>query len=80
MLIAQMLVQLIAFSYLVESYKLSLGEMPTRQAKRSLAALQRKYRQEATLPALKAMLGETDYNPDLSYLIALYGLETLFLI
>jgi hypothetical protein len=80
MLIAQMLVQLIAFSYLVEAYKLTFGELPTKEAKQSLAVLKKKYRQEDTLPALKTMLGENDYSPDLSYLIALYGLETLFLI
>lgn len=80
MLVAQMLVQYIAFSYLVEAYKLSVGEMPTGEARHSLALLKREYKQEATLDSLKSMLGENDYSPDLSYLIALYGLETLFLI
>jgi hypothetical protein len=80
MLIAQMLVQIIAFSYLFEAYNLHVGEMPTRGAKQYLAKLRKKYRQEETLPALKNMLGENSYNQDLSYLIALYGLETLLLI
>jgi hypothetical protein len=80
MLVGQMLVQLIAFSYLVEAFKLHVGEMPTGRAKRSLAALQHIYQQDETLPALKTMLSESNYSPELSYLIALYGLETLFLI
>ncbi|MBS2006377.1 MAG: hypothetical protein JST01_05015 [Cyanobacteria bacterium SZAS TMP-1] len=80
MLIAQMLVQRLALTYLVEAYKLTTGEMPTKAAHRKISRLKHKYKQEETLPALKAMLSQSDYSQDLSYLIALYGLESLLLI
>gem|GEM_PF-1594144 len=80
MLVAQMLVQRLTLSYLVEAYKLSTGEMPTKAAHKNIAALQKRYKQDATLPALKNMLSQGDYSQDLTYLIALYGLETLLLI
>jgi hypothetical protein len=80
MLIGQMLTQILAFACLTQAYKITLGEMPTRQAQRAINALKEKYKQEATLPSLKAALSQNDYGPELSFLIALYGLETLFLI
>jgi len=80
MLIAQMAVQLIALQYLMDAYKLSTGEMATAKAHQSLNRLREEYPQEEILPAIKALLGQSDYSPELSYLIALYGLEALLLI
>ena len=80
MLMAQILAQMLAFSCLIDARKLTFGEMPTRSAREAIDALKKQYKQEDTLPALKAMLSESDYGVDVSYLIALYGLESLLLI
>ena len=79
-LMAQIFAHMIAFSCLIDARKLIFGEMPTKSGQDAIAALKKQYKQEDTLPALKAMLSENEYGVDVSYLIALYGLESLLLI
>ncbi len=80
MLISMMLAQYIAAGYLLEAYRLSLSECSSPLAQRHLKQLKARYRSSSSVDALKSVLLNSQYDPELSYLLAIYGIETLFFI
>lgn len=80
MLLSMMLAQYIAAGYLLEAYRLSLSECSSPLAQRHLKLLKLRYRSSSSIDALKSVLLSTEYDSELSYLLSIYGIETLFFI
>jgi hypothetical protein len=80
MLISMMLAQYIAAGYLLEAYRLSLSECNSPLAISHLKLLKTRYRSSSSIDALKSLLLNSQYDAELSYLLAIYGIETLFFI
>lgn len=80
MLLSMMLAQYIAAGYLLEAYRLSLSECSSPLAQRHLKLLKTRYRSSSSIDALKSVLLSTEYDSELSYLLSIYGIETLFFI
>ncbi len=80
MLLSMMLAQYIAAGYLLEAYRLSLSECSSPLAQRHLKLLKMRYRSSSSIDALKSVLLSTEYDSELSYLLSIYGIETLFFI
>lgn len=80
MLLSMMLAQYIAAGYLLEAYRLSLSECSSPLAQRHLKLLKTRYRSSSSIDALKSVLLSTEYDAELSYLLSIYGIETLFFI
>lgn len=80
MLLSMMLAQYIAAGYLLEAYRLSLSECSSPLAQRHIKLLKLRYRSSSSIDALKSVLLSTEYDSELSYLLSIYGIETLFFI
>lgn len=76
-LTAQMLAQAKAIDYIFESYNLYLNDCPSTEGETIVTQAKRHYRNFTTLDVLRSTLANPSYDPVLTYLLAIYGLETL---
>lgn len=80
MLLTMMGAQYLAAAFFFEGYRLSLHQSATPHALRHIKQLKERYRDYSSIDALKSVLTDSQYKSEMSYLLAIYGLETLFFI
>ncbi len=80
MLLTMMVAQYFAASFFFEGYRLSLHQSATPYGLRHIKQLKARYRNSSSIDALKSVLTDSQYESEMSYLLAIYGLETLFFI
>jgi len=79
MLLTMMVAQYLSSGFLFEGYRLSLHQSASPRAVRHIKQLKARYR-NSSIDALKSVLTDGQYTSEMSYLLAIYGLETLFFI
>jgi hypothetical protein len=77
MLLAMMAAQFVASHFLFESYRLNLNESAAPHALRHIKLLKERYRDTSSIDALKSLLTSSQYDSEPSYLLAIFGIETL---
>ncbi|MBZ0188296.1 MAG: hypothetical protein K8F91_18745, partial [Candidatus Obscuribacterales bacterium] len=78
-LLGFLLAHLFIAQIMFESFSLSLSDYPTTRARNALASLKRELTDVSPLDAFKSFLNTPDYDPTLSKLVAIYGIETLLI-
>lgn len=66
-----------ALGWLLEAHRLYFSECPSLTGELALDKLRHTYDGRTSVNALKSMLATRQYHPEMSYLLALYGPETL---
>ena len=77
MLLAQLLVQIAIFSQLWQAYTLYQNDCATPRGMKLVADIKAKHQGLSSFNALKSMLTDGSYNSEMSYMLAVYGPETL---
>ncbi|MBL0188666.1 MAG: hypothetical protein IPP97_23330 [Candidatus Obscuribacter sp.] len=66
-----------ALGWLLEAHRLYFSDCPSLTGELALDKLRHTYSGRTSVNALKSMLATRQYHPEMSYLLALYGPETL---
>lgn len=77
MLLAQLLVQIAIFSQLWQAYTLYQNDCATPKGMKLIADIKAKHQGLSSFNALKSMLTDSGYNSEMSYMLAIYGPETI---
>lgn len=77
MLLAMMSAQFVASHFIFESYRLNLNESASPHALHYIKQLKERYRDTSSIDALKSLLTSPNYDSQPSYLLAIFGIETL---
>lgn len=76
-LLAQLLTQLAILTCFIEAHLLYFHDSPTPEGQAALQALKDTYKGKSTIDTLKSMLTGSTYESDMSYMLAIYGPESL---
>lgn len=77
MLLAQLLAQIAIFSQLWQAYTLYQNDCATPKGMKLIADIKAKHQGLSSFNALKSMLTDSGYNSEMSYMLAIYGPETI---
>jgi len=76
-LLAQLLTQLAILTCFIEAHLLYFHDSPTPEGQAALQVLKDTYKGKSTIDTLKSMLTGSTYESDMSYMLAIYGPESL---
>lgn len=79
-LVALTVTNFVIADFVFEGWKLQIEERPTPEAEKQLLEMQKSFSEKSPLESFKDVLASADYDPTFSRLLALYGVETLFVL
>lgn len=78
--LALLVANFVCAELLAQSLDIGLNDYPTERARKELEQVKQELKDLKPLDSFKELLESDEYNPELSKLLAVYGVETLFIL